>query len=507
MTERLIIAAALAAAMIALLERFRDRQAPFSARLLLTGLLSWTALGWALNVRVDSETFPLTLTSAHAAGLQISGILLGAATFAMARGRRGLATGAFFGLIASFIGWCASRWPQLACAINLCGGVFISVVVTTLLMPTLAMTYAALAAALLREDRRTMSRRIVFCLVSIWALATFGTEATLSRVWGFGPRSLAAAAGVPTNQAAATLAVAWLYPTPKSSYHIEARRMSSETADLAPGSIKRIEAFLSKNKFRGIFATEALAAVRLGHLQRWDEKRALDALMLAVPGRVYPDYLRALQLLRAGPVTDERYAKLSRLDAATGSRVEGFETARDSQLIFEGFTAAYARFGDEAKARKWLARLDGLWAVSNKRIEIGPLEDLREGRVSGSLLLNDRSAAELRVGLFLVWRSSATKSTEYWLSGSRVPARDGRFVFDNLGPGRYALALLGSSEALRGEFTGVPGFFEVTYLRPQIILDPIRIQRPFEPAATVLGPAAADRWLMDKRKYSTIPGR
>ena len=232
---------------------------------------------------------------------------------------------AAFGLIASAVGWCASRRPQLARAIELCGGVFLSIVLSTVLTTALAVTYAALAAALVREDWRPLSRRLVLSLVAVWAIATFGTDAALSRVWGFGPRSLAAAAGVPTNHDSRTLSVVWLYPTRNRPYHVDTRRMSSETTDLAPDSIDRVETFLERSRFRGVFAGEALAAVRLGHLQWWDEERALDALMISVPGRAHPDYLRALELLRAGPVTSERYAQLEQLSAATGRRVEGFE--------------------------------------------------------------------------------------------------------------------------------------------------------------------------------------
>ena len=50
-------------------------------------------------------------------------------------------------------------------------------------------------------------------------------------------------------------------------------------------------------------------------------------------------------------MTAQRYAKLEQLAAATGRRVEGFEKGSDAQRIFEGFSAAYARFGDEVKAR------------------------------------------------------------------------------------------------------------------------------------------------------------
>ncbi len=434
------------------------------------------------------DAFPLELLSSQALALQLASVVLGAAAFAAARGRSGLAAGAAFGLIASAVGWCASRWPQLARAIELCGGVFLGIVVNTFLTTALAATCAALAAALVREDWRPLSRRLVLSLVAVWALGTFGTDVVLSRAWGFGPRSLAAAAGVPTNYDSRTLAVAWLYPTRNLSYHVDARRMSSETTDLAPDSIDRIEAFLDRTRFRGVFTAEALAAVRLGRLQWWDEERALDALMISVPGRVHPDYLRALELLRAGPVTAERYGKLEQLSAATGRRVEGFEKGSDSQRIFEGFSAAYARFGDEVKAREWLVRLDGLWAVSEKRIEVGSLEDLREGRVEGAVLLDDRGAIGLRAGLFMVWRSSATQTTHYWLSGSRIPDQDGKFYFDGLGPGRYVLGLLGRPEDLRGAFAGVPGIFEVTYERPDVLLDPIRIRRELEPSTEAFGP-------------------
>ena len=76
-----------------------------------------------------------------------------------------------------YVGWCASRWPQLSRAIELCGGVFLGVVLSALLMTALAATCAALAAALVRDDWRPLSRRIMLCLVAVWALATFGVSA------------------------------------------------------------------------------------------------------------------------------------------------------------------------------------------------------------------------------------------------------------------------------------------------------------------------------------------
>lgn len=458
-------------------------------RLFLFGSLSFVCLGWTVSVRLFPDAFPLELPPSEALGLLLGSTVLGAAAFAAARGRGALLHGAAFGALASTAGWCASRWPQLARAVELCGGVFLGIVLTTSLTAALALSHAALAAFLIREDWRPWSRRAALILVGTWAAVTLGADAALTRVWGFGPRSLASAAGVPTNRESDTLAVAWLYPSGGRAYRVDARRMSSETTDLSPASIDRLEEFLARHGFRGVFAREALAAVRLGRLQWWDEERALDAAMISVPGRAHPDYLRALELLRAGPVTAERYGKLEQLAASTGKRVAGFEKAGDAQRIFEGFSAAYARFGDEVKAREWLLLLDGLWAVSEKRIEVGVVEELREGRVDGAVLLDDAPAPRLRVGLFAVWRSSATETTHYWLSGSRVPDPDGRFSFDGLGPGPYVLALLGRPEDLRGSFTGVPGVFEVTYERPEVLLNPVRLRRGMAAPLEPFGPA------------------
>lgn len=486
--ERFFVSAALAATFLASTDGKRSWKAPWIVRLSLFFGLSWFSLGWTVSVPSFPDVFPLELPASRALALQLATVCLGAAAFAAARGRGGLAAGAAFGLVSSFTGWCASRWPHLARAVELCGGVFLSLLIRTFLTTALAASHAALAAALVREDWRPWARRVVLAVVGVWALATFAAEGALSLGWGFGPRSLPAAVGVPTNESSSVEAIAWLYPTEDAAYRVDAVRMSTETTDLSTYSLDRLEAFLARTKFRGVFAAEALAAVRLGRLQWWDEERALDALMITVPGRAHPDYLRALELLRAGPVTAERYGKLEQLSAATGKRVEGFEKAGDSQRIFEGFSAAYARFGDEAKAREWLMRLDGLWAVSEKRIEAGPLEDLREGRVEGSVFLGGEPATSLRAGLFFVWRSSATQSTHYWLSGSRVPDADGRFVFDGLGPGRYALALLGRPDDLRGAIAGSPGYFEVTYERPDVLLNPVRIARERAPADEPFGP-------------------
>ncbi len=483
MVERLVVAAALTVAFYLALERRGEEPTASQTlrRVVLLGALAWTVLGWTQAERSFPEVFPRDLSGADIGGLIFGSLLFGAAAFASAMGPRGLLYGLAFGLVSSMTGACASRWPQLARGVELAGGVFAGLSAGVLLTTVLAATHAAVAAALVRDDWRPMRGAVLAAALAGWGGVTFATEGVLARVWGYGPRTLAAAAGVPTNAEAPRLTVAWLYPSHGRAWRAETVRMSSETVDLTPASIERLEAYLERTRFRGVFVEEALQAVRLGRAQWWDEEKALDAYMLSVPGRVHPDYRRALELLRAGPVTAERYGKLEQLSAATGKRVEGFEKGSESQLIFEGFSAAYARFGDETRAREWLGRLDGLWAVSEKKIEAGTLEDLRDGRVEGSVLLDDRPATDLRVGLFALWKSSATGVTHYWLSGVRMPDPDGRFAFDALGPGQYVLALMGRGAEFSGSLRGAPGVFEVTYERPDVLLDPVRVSRLARP--------------------------
>ncbi len=478
-----------------------------AARLVLLCLLAYVTLGWTETERLVYDAFPAQLTARRMAWLSGASVVLGSLAFASARGLPGLATGAAFGLVASLTGALASRWPGFARAIELSGGTFLGIAFKTLAAPALAASHAAAAAALTRSDWRPFSRTALIALVGAWTAATAGVDALLTRAWGFGPASLAQAAGVPTNAEARVLGVAWLYPSGGKPWRLATRRMSSETTDLSPASIDRLEAFLERAKFRGVFAAEALSAVRLGRLQWWEEERALDAAMLSYPGRAHPDYLRALEIIRAGPLTAERFGKLEQLSAATGRRVEGFEKPSEAQLIFEGFSAAYARFGDEAKAREWLGRLDGLWAVSEKKIEAGSLEDLREGRVDGTVLVEGGAPPDMRVGLFYVWRSSSAKTTYYWLSSSRVLDADGRFSFDALGPGRYVLALLAPLETLRGTILGAPGYFEVTYERPEVLLDPVRVNPSMTAPPADLIPDPPAPALLVPRAEAPLPPR
>lgn len=457
---------------------------------------------WTRDRTAFLDVFPLELEPLQALALQAAGLLLGAAAFACAGGKGRARLGASFGLVMSAIGWCASRWPQLSRAIDLAGATWVGPFLGWLVAPALAVTAAATAAAFLHKDLRPRALLIVIWTAAAWAVPTLATEASLARWWGYGPRSLAEAAGVPTSADAQVATVVRLSPSRGRTTSRESVKMAaslqdlrideppSTGVDLSPESLAKLEGFLQRTGYRDVFAAQALDAVRRGWLMWWDADHALDAMMIAVPGRAYPDYRGALDLIKVGPMTAERFEKLEQLDAeATADPHTGFEQVTRSQYIFEDFAAAYARFGDEAKARRWLGHIDNLLLVTEKKVEVAPLEDFRSGEVSGSLLLDGRPAGGVMVGLFEIWRTTPTASGLRLLSGSTFPDADGRFKFTDLGPGDYELSLLGRPEDLRGRISGSPGRFEIGYDRPSAALLPISIDRDVLPTPQAFAPS------------------
>jgi hypothetical protein len=487
---RLACAAGLAGAIYALLSPAKD--VPSSRRAWTGGLLfllAWTALEWTHADRVYPQALPPEIEPSKALLLVVAGVILSTWAFASAGGRGTARRGAAFGAALAALGFCASRWPQLARAIELGGGAFTGPFAAALLPFALALTAAAAGAALLHPELKGRGAAAVLILASAWAAPTLAVESALSRWWGFGPRSLAEAAGIPTNEDAPRLTVLRLSPSRGRTFQREPVRMAGEGVDLSPDSLSRLEDFLQRSGYRGVFASEALQDVRDGWRQWWETDRALDAAMVEVPGRAHPDYRRALELLRAGPLNRERYDKLVQLDAAAKASPAGFEDVDGSQYIFEGFSAAYARFGDDADARRWLYRIDNLWPINERRIEVTPVEDFHEGRVSGSVLIDGRPALGVRVGLFFVETSSSTGATSRLLSSSAFPDDDGAFAFTDLGPGIYELDLLGRPSDLVGRVSGSPGLIEIGYQRPQAVLPPIRIDRDVLPVRQAFSPS------------------
>jgi hypothetical protein len=411
------------------------------------------------------------------------GIVLSTLAFELLGGKANARMGAIFGLMASPLGWCASRWPQLSRAIELNGGLFIGPFIATLLTAAFAITLLVVAAILASVEFRRYARRLCFALVAVWTIPTITTEYVLSRWWGFGSASLNQAAGIETQKQLETYAVVRLSNTKTNQSVIERVDIEAPGLFLSPGNLLKLGKFLNQVNYRHIFARQALSLVRRGWLLWWDCDRALDALSLSIPDRVYPDYRSALDLIKVGPLTIARYEKLEKLARAAMESPRGFEDVTTSQYIFEGFAACYARFGEEARARRWLSRIDNLLMVSDKKVEIAALEDFREGRVSGSLLIEGRPATEVIVGLFQIWRTTSTAAGQRLLSASTFPDEKGRFIFSDLGPGEYELALLGRLSDLSGQVWGSPGHFDIDYDRAEIRLPPIRLTRTFDRSA------------------------
>jgi hypothetical protein len=362
-------------------------------------------------------------------------------------------------------------------------------------LPLVLVASLGLAGAVfLHPDFRGARLRAAAVLLLAWAVPTALVEWRLRAAWDFGPESLAQAAGVPAAEAAPQVEVAVLRPSAGGArFRCDRRVQAAEGVDASPESLERLDAYLKTHGHRSLFARQALAAVRLGWLLWWDADRALEAALRRVPGRCGPDYRKALALIAAGPLTPQRFALLAALDEAAGQSSEGFEDVNGSQVVFEAFATAFARFDDENRARYWLGRVGNLWPFNDKKIEVNPLQDLRSGVVWGKVLIDGRPASSVRVGLFLETESEVTKKTTYSLSASAFPDSEGAFVFRYLGSGRYHLELQGTAEQLRGDILGSPGIIDISDSSPTARLEPIRIlprgRSAGEPAAS------ADDWL------------
>jgi hypothetical protein len=341
----------------------------------------------------------------------------------------------------------------------------------------LALVLAATALCLFLEDIRAAAPSLLLGLFVAWSLGGELELLRLERSWGLGPATLSEAAGVSTARGAPTVSVAWLRPSGGSPYRLESRTMAVEGLDGSGESLEKIFRYLRARRFHSIFAAQGMRALRRGWRLWWDTGRALEADMVAEPGVVVPDYRGALALLKAGPLTDDRFGKLAELARDAGPRREGFEDVTQSQYIFEAFSAAYARFGDEGNSRSWLYRVDNLWPIYEKKIEVSPLENFREGRITGRILENGEPSSSVIVGLFYLPLSTSAAKTDGILSASDIPDTGGRFAFTGLGEGSYYLGLMAPAGKL-GRVGGSPGPILISAGFPESELPPLEIGEP-----------------------------
>jgi hypothetical protein len=450
---------------------------------------AWSAGWWAGS----ASPSPLGIWAKSCLGLAA-----GAAAFAaVGCGARAAALGAVTALLFSVPGYCVWRWSALAEAVRHIGTGFMGVLLTAALPWAWAASLALTAAAVLHPELRGYRVRICLAVSLFWCGSVLSADWWLRGSWDFGPRTLAEAAGLPAAKAEEITAVILQPDFGASSdygqHRWELRAQEVAGLEASPDNLDRVSRYLESHEHRSLFLRPGMRFLRQGWLLRWDADKALDAAVRGIPGLAAPDYLTALALLRAGPLTPERWAGLERLQAYALQVRDGFEDVNRSQLIFEAFSAAFARFGDEARAQYWLLRVDNLWPINDKKIEVFRPESLRYGAVSGRLILDGRPASSVRVGLFLDTTSEVTKQTSSWLSGSALPDSRGRFWFEHLGPGSYHLELAGTREQLRGRILGSPGPIDISEHSPARELAAIRIERgrPARPEPE----AAARDWL------------
>jgi hypothetical protein len=402
-------------------------------------------------------------------------IAAGAVAFGSLGGARNWAKGALCGALFSALGYCGYRWLIIAAAWRLLGSFSGTFILYT--MPFwLSVACAVVATALLQRDFAVYRWRIIGLMLLAWYGGAIGAHRRLETGFDFGPRSLAAAAGLSSSESPAQIAVVRLDP---SNAVYELKPAQVDGVDVNQKNLVRLYDYLEAKKFRTIFLKQALKVLRQGWLFWWDPERALKAATLSSPGRVVPDYRLALGLLKAGPQSRDRYDALRALSSAAKDRKAGFEDVTGSQYIFEGFSAAYARFGEEEMARWWLIKIDNLWPIYEKRIEVTPVEQMHDGAVTGTVMISSAPANGMLVGLFYVgtstapetWRSSGT------LSDSMLADAQGRFGFGQLGPGHYYLGLMGSPDDLRGRVHDEPGVFELSADTRAAHFAPILIDR------------------------------
>ena len=285
--------------------------------------------------------------------------------------------------------------------------------------------------------------------VALWAAAVPAAGEYFRAVWDLGPKSLAAAAGVPIGAEAPRRGILILSDgegAPSVAYRETA--LAAAGVDASPGSLRKIRAYLDARGLRTVFLSEALDALRRGWALNWDLDEAYAASMLS-RGRAFPpDFKGFLELMTVAPATAENFQRLDEMGrAATRS---SFRTVPVAQGIYEGFSTSYARFGDLEMSNAWLERIRGLWPLFEADIHIEPIQEAHDGRISGSVLVGGRPAPDVRIGLFAVPSTMTVIGAYDALTAAARPDEDGRFSFDSLLPGRYYLALQGDPALLGG---------------------------------------------------------
>lgn len=315
--------------------------------------------------------------------------------------------------------------------------------------------------------------------VALWVLPCGLSEAYLRLAWDFGRPGLADAAGVRKASEADKLALLVL-SLPDGSPGVQRREetMAAEGLAVSRRELASVRRYLEKQGYQTVFVAPALRYLRRGWELMWDPGGAMDAALVRLGPRFPPDHQAFLRTVLVSPATPENYGRLENLARAA----DGLETASIKRAgnLYQGLSDAYARFGDLKNSNLWLGRIRKLWPLYDDDVNVDPVEDIHDGRVSGTVTFNGRPASAVQVGLFMQVSTSSVVSAKGSVVASAWPDADGAFEFTDLTPGRYYLALRSDPILLGDERIEVlfsPGVFRLTPGAMTRELFPLRLQR------------------------------
>lgn len=191
-----------------------------------------------------------------------------------------------------------------------------------------------------------------------------------------------------------------------------------------------LESYLSRG--RSVHARAALGQLYTEYTLAMDAPALRRALVRGLEaGDGYARLLLLEHLQAAAPDEDSRRA-LEALSDESRLRVGPKAAAR--------LALAWARHGEEARAKAWLARAAvGRGALPQGLVELPPqLGPLRPGRVSGRLRAPGRTVAALYLRRDPLQPSVLGPGQ---LVATALPGKDGRFRFEHLPPGVYYMAV------------------------------------------------------------------
>lgn len=315
--------------------------------------------------------------------------------------------------------------------------------------------------------------------LAVWLVPVSLTEGYLRLAWDFGRPGLAEAAGVAKSASAPhSVVVVLAREAGAPGWQRREEALSVEGLAVSREGLEAVRRYLEVHGYRTIFLKEALAYLRRGWQMLWEPERHMDAAMIRLGPRFPPDYDAFLSAIRVAPATPENYDRLENMARAADKARS--PSVRRAGHLFQGLSAAYARFGDLSSSNLWLDRIQRLWPLYEDEVSVDPIEERHEGVITGSVLFNGRPASAVQVGLFMLASSSAPATARGGLTAAAWPDASGRFEFKDLTPGRYYLALRGDPVLLgdgRLDFWNAPGLVR---LRPDAMredLFPIEVVR------------------------------